>query len=125
MGLVVALTPEGRGHVVTHGLYQPRELESRRAKYQESGSASTAREEESGSVAPAYAAATPPPAARVLPSATPAAGVSDGLVVAALRQELADLRNQVAQLRGDLDEMRDSQQRISDEVRALKDALGG
>ena len=30
-GLVVALTPEGRGHVVSHALYQPRELETLRA----------------------------------------------------------------------------------------------
>ncbi len=32
-GLVVALTPEGRGHVVTHNLYKPREMEQLRVQY--------------------------------------------------------------------------------------------
>ena len=31
-GLVIPLTPEGRGHVVTHGLYSDRELEKQRAE---------------------------------------------------------------------------------------------
>ena len=33
-GLVVELTPEGRGQVVTHALYRPRELDELRARYQ-------------------------------------------------------------------------------------------
>jgi uncharacterized protein YceH (UPF0502 family) len=114
-GLVFALTPEGRGHVVTHALYQPREIETLRAKYQGSGLAGAGREEEPGAAAPAHAA---------VPPAMPSAGGSDG-GVAALHQELADLRGQVAQLHGDLDEIREAQHRISDEVRTLKDALGG
>jgi hypothetical protein len=114
-GLVVALTPEGRGHVVTHALYQPRELDTLRARYQGGGLAAAAGEEESGAVAPAYANAPP---------AMPAGGGSDG-GVAALRQELADLRAQLAQLRGDLDEVGAAQHRMAEEVRALKDALGG
>ncbi len=123
-GLVVALTPEGRGQVVTHALYQPRELDSLRAKYQGAGAGDAVRDEEPGAVAPAHAAA-PSTAARALPPAMPSAGGSEGGGVAALRQELADLRAQVAQLRGDLDEIRDAQHRLSDEVRTLKDALGG
>ncbi len=31
-GLVISLSPEGRGHVVTHGLYEPRELEKQRSE---------------------------------------------------------------------------------------------
>ncbi len=122
-GLVVALTPEGRGHVVTHALYQPRELDTHRAKYQGGGVAGAAREEEPGAAAPAYPARACSDA--VLPPAMPLAGGSDAGVVAALRQELADLRDQLAQLRGDLDEVRDAQHGISEEVRTLKDALGG
>jgi uncharacterized protein YceH (UPF0502 family) len=122
--LVVALTPEGRGQVITHALYQPRELDTLRARYAGSGSADAAREEQPGAGAPACAAALPP-MARALPPAPPSAGGSDSSGVAGLRQELADLRDQVAQLRGDLDEARDEQHRLSDEVRTLKDALGG
>jgi hypothetical protein len=114
-GLVVALTPEGRGHVVTHALYQPRELDTLRARYQGGGLAAAAGEEESGAVAPAYANA--PPAMF--------AGGGSGGGVAALRQELADLQAQLAQLRGDLDEVGAAQHRMAEEVRALKDALGG
>ena len=32
-GLVISLTSEGRGHVVTHALYEPRELEKQRAEF--------------------------------------------------------------------------------------------
>ena len=123
-GLVVALTAEGRGHVVTHALYQPRELETHRAKYQGSGAADAGRYDEPGAAAPAYPA-VPPTAARGLPPAMPSAGGPDAGVVAALRQELADLRDQLVQLRGDLDEVRDVQHGIAEEVRTLKDALGG
>ena len=42
-GLVVALTPEGRGHVVTHALYRPREMEALKAKYQGGGAAGFGR----------------------------------------------------------------------------------
>ena len=35
--LVIGLTPQGRGHVVTHALCKPRELEALRAKYQGGG----------------------------------------------------------------------------------------
>ena len=38
-GLVMALTPEGRGHVVSHALYKPREIEALKAKYQGGGPA--------------------------------------------------------------------------------------
>jgi uncharacterized protein YceH (UPF0502 family) len=32
-GLIVSLSPEGRGHVVTHALYKPAEMEKLRAEY--------------------------------------------------------------------------------------------
>ena len=103
-GLVIAITPEGRGHVVAHALYKPRELEAIRAKYQGEGKGDS----------------------RPAPAATcPAASDSDGGALAALRRDLAELRSQVAQLRSDLDEVRGAHQLIADEVRALKEALGG
>lgn len=103
-GLVIAITPEGRGHVVTHALYKPRELEAIRAKYQEQGRADSRPE-----------------------PVSPRAAVRDsgGGRSEALPGELAELRAQVAQLRADLDEVRDSHQRLADEVRGLKEALGG
>jgi hypothetical protein len=122
-GLVVSLTPEGRGHVVTHALYQPRELETLHAKYEGGGPIAAAREEERE--APAGRAAPLPMGAKLSAPAIAPAAASDAGIAAALRQELADLRQQFAQLRGDLDELRDGQQRLSEEVRTLRDALGG
>ena len=103
-GLVIAITPAGRGHVVAHALYKPRELEAIRAKYQAEGKGDS----------------RPAPAAM-----SPAVNDADGGALAALRRDLAELRSQVAQLRSDLDEVRGAHQRIADEVRSLKEALGG
>ena len=55
-GLVVSLTPEGRGHAVTHALYKPRELEALRAKYQAGAPAQATGDEE-----PADSEAPPAP----------------------------------------------------------------
>lgn len=121
-GLVIALTPEGRGHVVAHALFKPRELEVLRAKYEGSAAAGMASHEESEYVAPTSAAK--PSAVSSSARATMPSGDSAG-VMATVRRELDDLRNQVAQLRSDLDELHRAQQDISDEVRTLKEALGG
>jgi len=97
-GLVVGLTPEGRGHVVSHALYKPRELDALRIKYQTGGG-------------------------EVQTPADPQeldAGAPDSI-----HQEISDLRAQISQLRGDLDGVRIAQDRLADEIRALKDALGG
>jgi uncharacterized protein len=117
-GLVVALTPEGRGHVVTHALCKPRELETILAKYQGGGGAAgVAMENESDAIAPVLSATSPAPA-------MPREGDSDSGATA-VRRDLTELRHQIAQLRCDLDEMRNAHQRIADEVRALREALGG
>ncbi len=43
-GLVIGLTPAGRGHVVTHALYQEQELEKLRAEYRGRGDEAAAAE---------------------------------------------------------------------------------
>ena len=122
-GLVVSLTPEGRGHAVTHALYKPRELEAIRAKYQAGGAAPVAGGDESSDMAEAVPAIRP--SAEPLRPATPVAGDAAAEGLAAIRRDLADLRGQVAQMRSDLDEVRSQQHCLSDEVRNLKEALGG
>jgi uncharacterized protein len=100
--LVVSLTPEGRGHVVTHNLYKPREMEVLQAKYTGATSAS----------------ATPDPSASPfdLPKSTAS---SDSL-----RRELEEIRSQVVQLRTDMELLSAMHQRTAEEVRRLKEALG-
>jgi uncharacterized protein YceH (UPF0502 family) len=124
-GLVVSLTPEGRGHVVTHALYKPRELELLRTKYQgySAGEATGSSEEDTGEQLFSTPAAVMPKAIQRTPiSAVSSSSPSD---VAALRRELDELRNQVAQLRSDFDELHIAHQTVLDELHALKDALGG
>jgi uncharacterized protein len=116
-GLVMAFTPAGRGHVVSHALYKPREIEALKAKYQGGGPAALAADETPRTAAPLAATA-------VARAAAPTNDSDDG-ATAAIRRELADLRTQLAQLRGDFDEVRGANQRLADDVRTLKDALGG
>jgi hypothetical protein len=119
-GLVIALTPEGRGHVITHALYLPRELENLRAEYA-GGGHPAAGLPHAAEPAVHVAGQTIPPAAA--PSQAPVPAV-EPTVVDDLRRELHDLRDQVAQVRADVDELADQLSRIDDAVRELKDALG-
>ena len=129
-GLVLSLTPEGRGHVVTHALYEPRELEKVRAQF--SGIAATAtrdiqaREAATGASAPqpseaartehfsapprTSASTTPPagfrPAAPNRAEATPAGEpFASQQSVAELRASLEKVRQELAAVRKDLDDL--------------------
>jgi len=127
-GLVVSLTPEGRGHAVSHALYRPQELETLRAKYAGGRPADWASDN-APQGAPAGAphaspgAAGPVQAAASRPPAIGGDGLGSG-PIEAIRRELDNLRTQVAQLRHDLDESLADQRRLGDELRTLKDALG-
>ncbi len=80
-GLVVSLTPEGRGQIVSHALYTEREMNELKARI---GSSETI--------------ATSPPSAR--PMAAPESGAID-----ALRAEVEELRGEVERLKERLDEL--------------------
>jgi len=123
-GLVLSLTPEGRGHVVSHALYLPDELAHVRAQFGQ------------GPTSPLPAAAAPlragesireqyPPATTPAAPAAPAGAGSAPDLIEAIRRDLAQLKNDLQQLRSDVDDLLDRQQRTDDEVRSLKDAFGG
>lgn len=130
-GLVVPLTPEGRGHVVAHALYLPAELERLRADYQQVpaaagptpiGPATTA---EPGAVVPGASAAEAP-VSPTAPSPTPTAPAGiEPQVAESFRRDLGELCEQIKQLRADLDDLATEQRKLGDDVRDLKDALGG
>jgi len=126
-GLLISLTPEGRGHVVSHALYQPRELENLRAQFSQgrgadiaptADEAQGARAEHPSLAQPARPA--PPAAAHV--SATPALGQD---AAAGMRRELEQVRTQLAQLQSDVHDLAARQRQLDEEIRRLKDALGG
>jgi len=83
-GLLIYLTPPGRGCVVTHALYQEQELEKVRAEF--------------GNVSVEV-----PTAAPVAVRSAPAV---DGDAIGLLRAEVAELREMVEGLRGELEELK-------------------
>jgi hypothetical protein len=99
-GLVVSLTSAGRGHVVTHALYEPREMEKLRAEFA------------SGGPTPSHEDAETPTPARVTPPA------------AAANEELASLRDEVSQLRSAVEHLASQLHAQRDEVDRLKSQLG-
>ena len=146
----MSLTPEGRGQVVTHALYTPREMESLRAKHQGGGRGTgdggqgvgaEGHVECRGRVLPVAAADPAGQAARRSQSADSqdAAGPSPALrpadpslalrasvsVVESLRRELSQLQERVAELDREMAEMRDTNKRLGEQLRESRDALGG
>lgn len=87
-GLIISLTPEGRGHVVTHALYEERELEKQRAEF--GGHAIGSGDER-----------PPAPASTLRTSST-----APGAATVFASDELATLRAELRELRADLDELR-------------------
>ncbi len=90
-GLLISLTPDGRGHVVTHALYQPRELEALRAQYSPARLGSAVAEE-GGPVAPP---APPVRAAVELPPQPPSAPANEARLIESIRRDLDELRTLV------------------------------
>jgi uncharacterized protein len=129
-GLVISLTPEGRGHVISHAIYPPRELEHLKAQY--AGRASEVAESgEAAGQPPSVQRSSGAPAPHAppipMPSPTPAlaASAQESHVMEPLRRELEGLRAQVAELRSRLDELAAAQHQTEDEVSSLRNALGG
>jgi len=114
-GLVVALTPEGRGHVVSHALYTPEEFDKVKAQYATGPTAPTL----------ARADAAVPGAWAVEPSAPRVTSSPGGIFTTQeLRAEMSEIRSQVQQLRGAVDELAASLQKTQEELERLRSELG-
>jgi len=124
-GLVIPLTPEGRGQVFTHTLYPQRDLEHQRAKHASQGAAAADRDE--GAVEmPSRASAGPVLAAapRTVSSPRPTATApraDDEL----LRQTIDEVRGQVRRQQDEINELTAAVKRIEDELLDLRRSLGG
>jgi uncharacterized protein YceH (UPF0502 family) len=109
-GLLIALSPPGRGQVVTHALYRDKEMEELQQQHGAVRKVEAAADGECSEhpASPPAPASTPPdaaPAAAVSPA--PAASGGSG-EVAALRAEVAELRGTVEQLKRDIQDLWDS-----------------
>ena len=126
-GLVIPLTRQGRGHVVTHALYQAGELDRIKAEYGAGAaltdSSSIGETAPGGAVSQALPPAAYPDAAPqdVPASAPPGVGTE---VAEALRREIEDLRSQVGQLRSDMDDLATTLAQTENDLSRLRDALG-
>jgi uncharacterized protein YceH (UPF0502 family) len=107
--LLVSLTPQGRGHVVTHNLYEPREMEKQQALH--TGGA----EDDDSLVEPPTGPHRERPAASLQPA--PRDGAQS------LHHELQTLRNEIAQLKSQLAELNAAHQRTTEELQAMRGAL--
>ncbi|MBA4018617.1 MAG: DUF480 domain-containing protein [Pirellula sp.] len=99
-GLVISLTSEGRGHVVTHNLYEQRELEKVRREFEATVPPGGADEDDDDSPRPTNAAGPRPPQ---VGSVRQSAG---GDELEALRDEFAKLKAEVLALRDELEELK-------------------
>jgi uncharacterized protein YceH (UPF0502 family) len=124
--LVISLTSPGRGHMVTHNLYEPHEMDKQRTLHGggEHGEADweTGRRGEAEPSRASHFAATQhghsPAMDRTPDRAGPEAASS-------LQEELQSLRSEIAQLKSDLAELTAAHQHTTDELRSMRDALGG
>ncbi|MGE0607675.1 MAG: DUF480 domain-containing protein [Pirellulales bacterium] len=129
--LVFGLTPEGRGHVITHALYEPRELDKLRGQYaagappidaEEAGDDAGRRTVSASSMPPTPVAQPPAPAAKST-SAQPAVPAHDDS--GEIRSAVEDLRSLVLQLRSELADLAGEVSSSREEIKRLRDALGG
>ncbi len=118
--LVIPLSPEGRGHVVSHALYTARELESLKTQFASAGAAALAPTGEYPShpanADPSYTTPPQPHRAETPPPTRES--------VDPLRRDLDDLRTQVLQLRADLDDLAAISEKSAEQIERLREELG-
>jgi hypothetical protein len=125
-GMIVSLTPEGRGHVLSHALYQPQEMEKLRREHA-SGAATAPLPSPLAGEGPGVRGSAPAHATPAIQAQTHSAPANAAIVeaAAAVGREVASLRAEVSQLRRELEELADRQRRTDDELHQMKSALGG
>ncbi len=96
-GLIVYLTPEGRGCTVTHSLYLPQQMDKLRTEYGTSEATDAGGESKPARAASCSSAAALP--------ATAAPPASDAGASVELRQQVADLQQQVSELKQEVAEI--------------------
>jgi uncharacterized protein YceH (UPF0502 family) len=104
-GLMISLTSPGRGHVVSHALYEPREMEKLQAQFAGGAAPAMSADEDEPPVPIGGHVGAPSPPRAVASAAT---GATDELreELALLRDELAELRSQLGDCRAEIDRLK-------------------
>jgi uncharacterized protein len=118
-GLVIPLTPEGRGQVYSHALFPERDLEHQKLQHAQRGASTSVDDEPSDEPLP-VAVRPPATAAGANVVAAPANSAdADGL-----RKSIDELRSRVNQQQQEIEELSSGLRRLEDEMQDLKRALG-
>jgi uncharacterized protein YceH (UPF0502 family) len=133
--LLVAITPEGRGQVVSHTLYPPEELARVQRDYGSSAPASREAEVRPVQAAPATTASSSPRTAAsavtspgrvsAATAVKPAPSEADIQQLAKLREELTETKARVSQLRDEFESQMNAIQEQIDELLKFKREIGG
>jgi len=121
-GLVIPLTPEGRGQVFTHALFPQRDLDHQKAQYSHHAVGNLPDEDEDRveTLAP-----SPPRSGAVQAAARPAPTGGSSGDADVLIQTVEELRSQVKRQQEEIEELSAGLRRIEDEFQDLRRALGG
>ncbi|MCS7305857.1 MAG: YceH family protein [Thermoguttaceae bacterium] len=125
-GLVVSLTPEGRGHVVAHALYLPEEMARLQTQYQRAAQTIWSESSEPSLPASEPAQRSILPASCPVPEAQPALNSfsSSSSQTVSLQAQLADLRQELAQLRQQMELLAQKSQQHEEVLEWLRKELG-
>lgn len=104
-GLVVSLTPEGRGQIVTHALYTADEMQRFAQKHGGVTSAPTASPPASSPVAAADEPSGVKPIERPAETNPPSEALPESEVLAEMRSQIADLRAEVGRLKKEVEDL--------------------
>jgi hypothetical protein len=120
-GLVIPLTPEGRGQVFTHALFPQRDLDHQKVQHsQQSVVALPVEDEISGPLPPSS------PRPLIMPTVSrPASMAGSSQDPDLLQGTVEQLRSQVNKQQQEIDELTAGLRRIEDEFQDLRRALGG
>ncbi len=124
-GLVIALSPEGRGHVITHALYEPREMEKVQREFQAMpANAASHDDEPAPRSAPAAPAAASTSSVRTPVADAPSSGNAvssqsvsaakdpSSAIMSAMRDELVELRQELSELRSEVEQLKLKQEEL-------------
>jgi uncharacterized protein len=122
-GLVIPLTPEGRGQVFTHALFLQRDLDHQRAQHSQQAVGQSHSEVDEVHHEPAAQLPSRPAVRPDVSHPAPPVAASEELKL--LQQMVEQLRVEVKQQQQDIEEISAGFRRMEDEFHDLKRALGG